>query len=384
MILVMKDISVTSNDGFLDASLFFYNIFLLIYFLWFQAGYLLDMPLMLRVISPLMYVCAPLFYFYVRNSLLNTRGWRKGDWIHFIPVGIHYLDLIPYFLEPSVFKLEYVKLMVADPNQIVNLASGWIPMRLHYIFRILLQTGYYLYLLYWINHLKPWLFKDVFKRTPINSLVMVMLFMGWVVAFQFSFLVMEGLSVFQFSSPEGFDSILRKLSLLGIFFLNLFINFKSKPIFISNAKSQKTRYYQPASSIIHQADLANEKLDIPLDGDEISPIKKRIINLLEVDKVYLKLGMDLTQFSKLLGIQKNQVSHVINSEFGKRFNELLNQYRINHAIQLIKQGYLDNYTLAAMAEQSGFNSRITFFNAFKKEMGTSPSEYWKGFQENKP
>ena len=63
LILMVKDISVLSNDTFLDASVFFYNTFLLLYFLWIEAGYPLDMPNMLRVFNPLMYLwCFPFFY----------------------------------------------------------------------------------------------------------------------------------------------------------------------------------------------------------------------------------------------------------------------------------------------------------------------------------
>lgn len=376
LILMAKDISVLSNDKFLDASVFFYNSFLLLYFLWMEAGYLLDMPYMLRVLSPLMYLCAPLFYFYVRNSLLNTRGWRKSDWIHFLPVLIQYLDLIPYFLEPSINKLAYAELVVADPNQISQVASGWIPIRLHYVFRILLQTGYYIYLLFWIIGLKPRFFKDAFRKASFNWLVMVMAFMGWVVIFQFSFLVTELLSIFQFTSAEDFNNLTRKLSLAGIFLLNLYINFKPKQLFNPISKSQPTDSIPLYS---HKPAIADQ--DFPLEAAD-SPIKNSILNLLEEDKVYLEVGLDLSSFAKHLGIPKNQVSHVINNEFGKRFNELLNQYRIQHAIQLIEAGYLDDFTLEALAEQSGFNSRITFFNVFKKEKGISPSEYWKGFQAN--
>ncbi|WP_162339411.1 helix-turn-helix domain-containing protein [Cyclobacterium salsum] len=380
---MVKDISVRSNDRFLDSSLFLYNFFLMVYFLWIEAGYILDMPYMLRVMSPLLYLCAPLFYVYVRNSLENTSDWRRSDWLHFIPVVIHYLDLIPYFLEPSTFKLENVAMAVADPHQIDRIASGWIPMRIHYVLRILLQTGYFSYLLYRIIDLKPGFFKSAFSPSSMNWLAVVMICMGWIVFFQFSFLVVELLSVFQLATSEGFNSILRKLSLVGLLLLNLYINFKSNQLF-RPIKTGKIPTNRQVNSLLVPAADTGGKVEISYSGSQFSTIKKQIISLLEDEKVFLEGKLDLAQFSKILGIQKNQVSHVINDEFGKRFSELVNQYRIKHAVQLIQEGYLDDYTLAALAEQAGFNSRITFFNAFKKEMGISPSEYWKGFQANLP
>jgi AraC-like DNA-binding protein len=31
----------------------------------------------------------------------------------------------------------------------------------------------------------------------------------------------------------------------------------------------------------------------------------------------------------------------------------------------------------------GFKSRVTFYNAFKKEKGCSPSTFWNGFENRK-
>ncbi|NHE58610.1 helix-turn-helix domain-containing protein [Cyclobacterium plantarum] len=369
----------------MDKSLFLYNIFLLVYFLWIEAGYILDMPYMLRIMSPLIYLCAPLFYVYVRNSLEKTSDWRRSDWLHFLPVVIHYLDLIPYFLATSTFKLETVSMAVADPNQIDRIASGWIPIRVHYSARILLQTGYYCYLLYWIHSLKPRFFKDALKASSKNGLAIAMICMGWIVLFQFSFLVVEFLSFYQIATSEGFDSLLRKLSLVGLLLLNLYINFKPDRTFRSEEKAKiSVRRQGRALPITGESMSFKARRSNAPEEDTVSPIKERIISLLAEKKVYLASGLELAEFSKLLGIPKNLVSQVINKDFGKRFNELLNQYRITHAIQLIESGYLDNFTMEALAAQSGFNSRITFFNAFKKEKGISPSEYWKDFQENLP
>ncbi len=311
LLLMVKDISARSNDRFLDSSLFLYNFFLLVYFLWIEAGYILDMPSMLRVMSPLLYLCAPLFYVYVRNSLEKTSDWRKSDWLHFIPVVIHYLDLIPYFLEPSTFKLENVAMAVADPRQIDRIASGWIPMRIHYVLRILLQTGYFSFILYQIVNAKPGFFKGDFKPSSLNWLAVVMICMGWVVIFQFSFLVVELLSVFELANSEGFDSLLRKLSLVGLFLLNLYINIKPNQLFRSIKKGKIQTHRQVNSLLVPVANIGANS-DISSNGNQVSPLKKRIIDLLEEEKVYLECGLDLAAFfqtfrySKESGVPCNQ------------------------------------------------------------------------------
>jgi transcriptional regulator GlxA family with amidase domain len=47
--------------------------------------------------------------------------------------------------------------------------------------------------------------------------------------------------------------------------------------------------------------------------------------------------------------------------------------RLNHAIQLLNEH--PNYTMKAIAEDSGFNSMPTFNNLFKKKTGMTPFEF---------
>jgi AraC-like DNA-binding protein len=115
---------------------------------------------------------------------------------------------------------------------------------------------------------------------------------------------------------------------------------------------------------------------------ETSQIKSQILFSLEEELIFTQKGISLNLFANRFNVSTKLLSYTINREFGKGFNEFLNQYRVAYAIKKIEEGYLDDYTLEALGETSGFNSRTTFFNAFKKEMGYSPSEYWKKFQNS--
>jgi YesN/AraC family two-component response regulator len=110
-------------------------------------------------------------------------------------------------------------------------------------------------------------------------------------------------------------------------------------------------------------------------------IKSVIRIVLEREEVITNPRIRLSLFAEMMDLSPKVVSHVIKKEFKKGFNELLNKYRIRFAIEKIEEGYLDLYTLEALGEESGFSSRTTFFNAFKKELGISPSAYWKRYQE---
>ena len=58
-----------------------------------------------------------------------------------------------------------------------------------------------------------------------------------------------------------------------------------------------------------------------------------------------------------------------------KYSEYQNVLKIQYALELIHSNYLDSHTIDSLGTQCDFNSRITFFNNFKKITGYSPTEY---------
>lgn len=112
---------------------------------------------------------------------------------------------------------------------------------------------------------------------------------------------------------------------------------------------------------------------------EESGFQRRVSTAFESEEVITDTEINLFSFSKYLNLSPKVVSQNLNREFEMGFKELLNKYRVKYAIRKIEDGFLDLYTIEALAEVSGFNSRVTFFNAFKKETSVSPTDYWKRF-----
>tara|TARA_R110002012_G_C11656603_1_gene611781 strand:- start:1487 stop:2608 length:1122 start_codon:yes stop_codon:yes gene_type:complete len=58
-----------------------------------------------------------------------------------------------------------------------------------------------------------------------------------------------------------------------------------------------------------------------------------------------------------------------------KYSEYQNVLKIQYALKLIHSNYLDSHTIDSLGTQCDFNSRITFFNNFKKITGYSSTEY---------
>lgn len=389
LLLIVKPERSVINNKMLGWSLLFYNVFLLVYFVWFEAGYIIDAPHMFRSVSPLMYLSAPFFYFYIRNSIQGTKGLRNHDWIHFVPAFIHFFELMPFYLESREVKLAIVQQVVDNPFMINRLGYGLIPMAVHYPIRSFIQLCYLSASIYMVINLKPNLLFELGWKKLSNWLYISLLLMGIVIVAHAAYSFFEMLKNFGLLDWSNLIAVFSRLALFGILLLNLYINFNPDLVFAY--KEQEKEFQIDEVTIIEQQKTeVIEEEDMNLDEEVIDKlssiseldlltVKMRIEHLIVKEQCFLQKGINLTQFSQKLGISSKLVSQVLRRYFEKGFNELINCYRDRYAIAEIQNGYLDDYTIDSLSEKAGFNSRITFFNAFKKEVGCSPNEYWKKF-----
>ncbi|MBX2913702.1 MAG: AraC family transcriptional regulator [Cyclobacteriaceae bacterium] len=106
----------------------------------------------------------------------------------------------------------------------------------------------------------------------------------------------------------------------------------------------------------------------------------------EIDKlfneeIFVDASLNLTLLAKRLNRQPYLVSRVINESFKMTFPELLLQYRIRKAKELLHKSLNKAYTVEGIAYESGFSTLSAFYTAFKKETGMTPTQYKK--QRNK-
>ena len=99
--------------------------------------------------------------------------------------------------------------------------------------------------------------------------------------------------------------------------------------------------------------------------------------LAENKKAFLNSELTIDQLALEIGVSKHNLSETINSAFQKNFYDFVNSYRVEDFKQRIKNPEFANYSLIAVAFESGFSSKSSFNTIFKKYTGTTPSEYRK-------
>lgn len=97
--------------------------------------------------------------------------------------------------------------------------------------------------------------------------------------------------------------------------------------------------------------------------------------IIQQKELYLNPHLTLEDVSQELNIPKHTLSQYLNEQLGKSFTNYINAFRIEKAKQLLHTNH--NYTIEGLGYESGFNSKSTFFTAFKKHTGETPSAYRK-------
>ncbi len=128
----------------------------------------------------------------------------------------------------------------------------------------------------------------------------------------------------------------------------------------------------------HESVIEELKEPIIVGTNEMLPenntqtLKESILNLFENERIYLNPQLKLSDVSAMTNSNRTYVSQFFNNNHGKTFFEFVNEYRVRHAMSLLKSS---NEKLDIIAEQSGFNSRQSFHRVFSKIVGCTPGQY---------
>ena len=94
------------------------------------------------------------------------------------------------------------------------------------------------------------------------------------------------------------------------------------------------------------------------------------------DFYYLQKDANLERFCKENGIvDKEEFHDLIIIKFSMSFNNLINKYRVEYFLDLVKSKKYTNYSIDALAQEAGFNSRHHLYKPFKKFHGGTPSDF---------
>ena len=115
-----------------------------------------------------------------------------------------------------------------------------------------------------------------------------------------------------------------------------------------------------------------------LSEEHAARIARKIEVSMERDSLYRDPNLSLWDLAKHIGVSSNYVSQTLNETLGETFYDYVNAWRIKDAVKRLRE---TDETVLAISYDVGFNSRSSFYKAFKREMDTTPSALKRESQE---
>lgn len=352
-----------------------------------MSYYILASSNEIEILSGLSFVIEILFFVYLACAYLYLRGFikdeyrlQKKDWLHFIPLiavllqeTFHSFSGI-YFLEYAVSMLNATTLLYHKVNydtlsEIFRslISSGLILVYLCFIWRLVLQSGI---LKNRVNNCPSsnWILFLIITITLTNGVFIVATIIQFVSGSSNRSLFLTGYG------SIAFCSII--LAMIRFVFYNPKILYGY--LFVSKdyiAIEYKSTHNPGALLTETERAKIHKKASTAVILDNELLYFETIINFMEAQHPYLNPNFSLADLSKETSIPTHHCSYIINHIINKHFRDWINGYRIAHFIaEYPKNSALK--TIQSQALDSGFKNRTTFYNAFNKVHGISPSEYF--------
>jgi AraC-like DNA-binding protein len=332
-------------------------------------------PQLWRAVGWASFCYAPLAYLYVRSVLRQSYRFYKTDILFFIPALIHPLALIPFFILPEDQKIAFLHKVNDNPKLITLEPESLLPEGFSILLRVVVGvvavTAQFVILGKWKRkHSKDFL-KELQNRNTFRWLYRFTI----VMALSWALIILQLIFHFTGSVNLNYPII---LTLSGtISFISLYLLLQPsilygmmgwlpqiKPVAsLGGEEGESPKQTQP------------EIRKTGLSADQGRIMKSKLEVHFDTNHPFRKTGYTITDLSKELDIPSYQLSSFINQEYGRNFNELINEYRVDYLIQQFEQSVdFSNYTLEAFGKEAGFNSRAAFISAVKKRTGKTPSE----------
>jgi AraC-like DNA-binding protein len=321
-----------------------------------------------------------MLYWYVRSVLTDSAKLYPMDIWHFLPMGIYFIAALPEGFLTWHEKVELATKAVEDPGFIgvyqATLLTEIFPQVAVFLSRLLLILGYTLWSMGLLFvYLKRKESSVVFSKQLFMKkwLFCLLGFVFVLVATQIPLVIKS----FQLHFAEYYFTlkVIQAISALGLVGL-LISPFLFPSVLYGLPRIPES--IQPAETITKEASTQTDspkKAHYTFESDYLNSIEEKAVSYMEQQKPYLEPDCNLAYFSKLINVPAHHLAYYFREVKKQPFTDFRNEWRINHAKTLIKEGKANEITLEAIGLQSGFSSRNAFITDFKKVEGVSPGAF---------
>ena len=325
--LLILSLGVISFDSFLGYTNYMFKLI-----------YLVDFS------EPLAFAIGPLYYLFIQSkiSYKNPRYY----FYHFIPFIIYFLySALYHFTSDLNYKYNaYVSAYHPEKTHKEVIHGFQDPIYLKGYVNELILLSLIIYIVLMVYRVFNYRKSNHFKLRLYRFLS--------VQIFVFTFVVIVFIVAKLTHQADLGDYFITSATTLAIYILSFYV-IKNSLFFNERSRDKK---YEKSS----------------LNDEQKQLLINKISHEMEANKYYLENDCSLPNLAKKVGSSSNNVSQVINECFNQSFFDLLANYRVEYAKELIQDRSRTNEDIAYSV---GYNSTNAFYKAFKKICGKTPSQY---------
>ena len=302
-----------------------------------------------------LFLHGPALWFYIKSLSDPDFRFKPLYLLHFIP-----------FIFFSVFQyFNFISLTV--PEKILFLENDLFKEMISYKITVLAigvsTISYNSWALSLIRRRRDKLMQQYSKIEDID--------LGWLNALTIAALICYSVNValftldliFHFATYKYLMFLTNIFATVYVLFLGYF-GIRQGNIFINSMGVTRKSDVEPASNEIPSPAITTDDAFI-----------RTLIRNMEEKQPYLDSEITISRLSELLDVKIEFLSEVLNSRLKQNFFDFINKYRIEEfKIQSILKAN-NHLSIMGIAYNCGFNSKASFYRAFRKFEGMSPTDY---------
>ena len=299
------------------------------------------------------FLYGPLLYFYLKR-ITEQYSFKKIDLLHFIPSILFLIYIVPIYLMSSESKLS---LMLNRASENLNGAdSQYITLIVALKLISLITYGYFIRKVYLKSKTK----NNLSPTSRVWQRNMYYIHVSYIICYAaYGILITNNMS----------SGILYHSQIIAMALMVMYIGYSAnvQPQVFNGSFSINRLFYKYEKSGLTKS-LSHE-------------LKENLIGLFIKDQVYKESNLCLETLADKLNTTRHNTSQVINEHFEMSFHELINTYRIQEAKELLNNDKRKNLNIIDIAYEVGYNNKVTFNKAFKKDTKLTPSQYQRNVVE---
>lgn len=322
-----------------------------------SLGHLFEISLTARIfISSFFFLQLPTFYLYVLSVCYSDFKLKPKHLLHTGTFLIANLVLMPrFYMVNQAAKISFLEK-----------SSSRLEIQLNHVF-MHVQMILYLVAAFMILRKARKIYLENYAGASIESLNWLFQFTVALTAFYAIALLKN---IFKFTEYAGISDWL-KIGLLLFAMVTIFwylYKALNNPSLFRNVDSKlklvKHIIYEEKNG--EDLTVSDEEFD-----EELVILKEYMME----EKPFLNPNLTIQDISKEIEIPVRDLSILINHKLGQHFYDFVNTYRIEQAMDTLKDATKNKVTILEILYEVGFNSKSSFNAAFKKHTGKTPTSY---------